>query len=95
VFGRLEKAGFTLNPEKIVIDTSEIRYLGHFISSKGIKVLPESGGHTKISATQEFKRSAEIHWDGWLLRQVYPYLLEYSGTFTCPKKKRDSFCLGR
>ena len=40
VLGRLEKAGFTLNPE-IVLDTSEIKYLGHLISSKGIKVLPE------------------------------------------------------
>jgi hypothetical protein len=41
VLGRLEKAGFTLNPEKIVLDTSEMKYLGHLISSKGIKVLPE------------------------------------------------------
>jgi hypothetical protein len=37
VLGRLEKAGFTLNPEKMVLNATEINYLGHLISSRGIK----------------------------------------------------------
>jgi hypothetical protein len=41
VLWRLEKAGFTLNPEKIALGTSEIKYLDYLISSIGIKLLPE------------------------------------------------------
>jgi hypothetical protein len=41
VLGRFERAGFTLNPDKIILNTSEIQYLGHLISSRGVKVLPE------------------------------------------------------
>jgi hypothetical protein len=49
VLGRLEQAGFTLNPEKMVLGVSQIKYLGHLISSKGIEVLPD-----RIAALQKY-----------------------------------------
>jgi hypothetical protein len=41
VFARLEKAGFTLNRDKLHLAQREISFLGHSLSAKGIKVLPE------------------------------------------------------
>jgi hypothetical protein len=41
VLARLEKAGFTLNPKKVVINATEIKFLGHLISARGVKVLPD------------------------------------------------------
>jgi hypothetical protein len=41
VLGRLQVAGFTLNPEKIVLGVSEIKYLGHSLSNRGVRVLPD------------------------------------------------------
>jgi len=41
VLGRLRSAGFKLNKEKIVLDASEIKYLGHYLSSRGIRVIPD------------------------------------------------------
>jgi len=39
VLQRLQSAGFTLNPEKITVGASEIKYLGHS-SVRGISLLP-------------------------------------------------------
>jgi hypothetical protein len=41
VFDRLEKAGFTLNRDKVHLAQSEIKFLGHSLSADGIKILPE------------------------------------------------------
>jgi len=41
VLQRLQDAGFTVNPDKMVIAAREIRYLGHVLSSRGISVLPD------------------------------------------------------
>jgi hypothetical protein len=41
VLQRLQDAGFTLNPDKITLGTTEIKYLGHLLSPRGIRVLPE------------------------------------------------------
>ena len=41
VLQRLQSAGFTLNPNKITIGTAEIKYLGHLLSPRGVRVLPE------------------------------------------------------
>jgi hypothetical protein len=40
-FRRLEKAGFTLNPDKLHLAQEEIFFLGHSVSGQGIRVLPE------------------------------------------------------
>jgi len=36
VLNRLQGAGFTLNPEKAVFGATEIKYLGHLISGRGV-----------------------------------------------------------
>jgi hypothetical protein len=41
VFGRLQKAGFTLNFEKVHLAQKEIKFLGHLVSENGIEILPE------------------------------------------------------
>jgi hypothetical protein len=35
VLNRLQTAGFTLNKEKVVLGASEIKYLGHYLSTRG------------------------------------------------------------
>jgi hypothetical protein len=41
VFKRLEKAGFTLNQEKLLLGRTEIPFLGHLVSAEGVRILPE------------------------------------------------------
>ena len=41
VLSRLQRSGFTLNPDKVVLGASEIKYLGHLLSSCGVKILLE------------------------------------------------------
>jgi hypothetical protein len=41
VFSRLERAGFTLNREKLRLAQKEIPFLGHLVSGEGIRILPE------------------------------------------------------
>ena len=41
VLQRLQEAGFTLNPDKMTIGASDVKYLGHSLSSRGVMVLPE------------------------------------------------------
>jgi len=42
VLGRLWSAGFTLNKEKVTLGASEIEYLGHYLSARRIRVIPDS-----------------------------------------------------
>ena len=41
VLRRLQRGGFTLNPEKVVFEANQIKYLGHLISSRGVSILPD------------------------------------------------------
>lgn len=41
VFERLRKAKLTINPEKVKFGVSEISFLGHIISSQGVRVDPD------------------------------------------------------
>ena len=41
VLTRLQTAGFTLNKEKMVLGASEIKYLEHYLSARGIRVIPD------------------------------------------------------
>jgi transposase InsO family protein len=55
VLGRLQRAGFTLNPEKVTLGATEIKYLGHLLSPRGIRILPD-----RVSAIQEYPRPANL-----------------------------------
>ena len=51
VLRRLQSAGFTLNPEKVVLGVSEINYLGHQISARGVTVLTD-----RVQAINQYPR---------------------------------------
>jgi hypothetical protein len=55
VLNRLNGAGFTLNPEKVVFGATEIKYLGHLISGRGVKILPE-----RVLAVQQYPRPTSL-----------------------------------
>jgi hypothetical protein len=49
VLTRLQEAGFTLNPEKVVLGASEIKYLGPSLSTRGVRAHPDL-----VAATQQY-----------------------------------------
>ena len=51
VLRRLQDAGFTLNPVKVVMGISEIKYLGHQISARGVTVLAD-----RVKAINQYPR---------------------------------------
>jgi hypothetical protein len=55
VLRRLQTAGITLNPEKVTIGATEITYLGHLLSAKGVKVLLD-----RIVAIQNYPRPTTL-----------------------------------
>jgi len=55
VLGRLQRAGFTLNPNKVMLGATEIKYLGHLLSPRGVKVLPD-----RVTTIQEYPRPTNL-----------------------------------
>ena len=55
VLQRLQEAGFTLNPDKMTIGASEVKYLGHSLSSRGVTVLPE-----RVEAIKAYPRPTNL-----------------------------------
>ena len=55
VFQWLQQAGLRLKPEKCHFVQSEVHYLGHIVSSKGIQADPR-----KVNAVQKFPRSHTV-----------------------------------
>ena len=51
ILNRIQIAGLRINPEKCFMLKTEVKFLGHSISSKGIKT-----DQTKIEAVQKFER---------------------------------------
>ena len=55
VLNRLQTAGFTLNKDKVVLGASEIKYLGHYLSARGIRVIPD-----RVEAIKQFPRPRNL-----------------------------------
>ena len=55
VLDRLQSAGFTLNFNKFTIAASEIKYLGHLLSSRGISILPG-----RVAAINSYPRPSNL-----------------------------------
>jgi hypothetical protein len=55
VLRRLQTAGFTLNPEKVMPGATEVTYLGHLLKAKGVEVLPD-----RIVAIQNYPRPTAL-----------------------------------
>ncbi|GFT37811.1 transposon Ty3-I Gag-Pol polyprotein [Nephila pilipes] len=56
VFQRLQKANLKLSPKKCKFFRKEVSYLGHVISSEGVKTDPE-----KIKGVVDWTRSETVH----------------------------------
>jgi len=55
VLDRLQSASFTLNFDKVTIAATEIKYLGHLLSSRGISVLPD-----RVAAINSYLRPSNL-----------------------------------
>jgi len=44
-----------LNKEKVVLGASEIKYLGHYLSARGIRVIPD-----RVEAIKQFPRPRNL-----------------------------------
>ena len=55
VLRRLQQFGFTLNSEKMVLGASDIKYLGHHLSARGVKILPD-----RVKEIQQYPRPTNL-----------------------------------
>jgi len=55
VLNRLQTAGFTLNKEKVVLGAGEIKYLGHYLSARGVRVIPD-----RVEVIKQFPRPRNL-----------------------------------
>jgi len=55
VLQRLQEAVFSLNPDKMTIGASKIKYLGHSLSFRGVMVLPE-----RVEAIKAYSRPTNL-----------------------------------
>ena len=67
-FGRLRKAGLKLKPSKCQLCRREVKYLGHYISDKGIRTDPE-----KCEVVEKWPVPSTVH----ELRQVIGFFSYY------------------
>ena len=55
VLSTLQQAGFTLNPDKVTLGATEIKYLGHLLSPRGIRILPD-----RVVSIRQYPRPANL-----------------------------------
>jgi hypothetical protein len=55
ILSRLQRAGFTLNRDKLTLGAAEIKYLGHRLSSGGISVLAD-----RVAAVRSYPRPKNL-----------------------------------
>jgi hypothetical protein len=65
VLDRLQKAGFTLNIEKVVLGAQEIKYLGHCVSRKGVRVILD-----RVESIKRFPSPKNLRSLRWFIRMV-------------------------
>jgi len=93
VLSRFKRSGFTPNRDKVVLGASEIKYLCHLISVRGVKILPE-----KVTAMQDYPRPAILRSLRRFIGMVdfYARFIPSYGSVVAPlhelRKKGVSFC---
>ena len=89
IFQKLKVAGLKLKESKCDFFKSEIHYLGHLISDKGIQPLPEKlDTITKHASSSDTQRNKTISWFNRLLSKIHPALLRNLQTFGKTDSKR-------
>lgn len=68
---RFEENRVTLNKAKCIFKTKQVEFLGHSISSEGIKPHIQSSSNIRVSSTNQSNRTSQIHGYGLAIIQVY------------------------
>ena len=91
IFQKLKAAGLKLKESKCDFFKSEIHYLGHLISDKGIQPLPEKlDTITKYALSLDTQRNKTISWFNRLLSKIHPALLRNFQTSSKTDSKRHA-----
>ena len=92
----LKDAGFTLNPEKMILGAKEVKNLGHSLSSRGISVLPDRMANIKSYPSPTNLWSLR-HFIGItrILRSVCPRFFPACSPPSCPKENGSQVRLDR
>ena len=59
VLDRIRRAGLKLKPKKCAFAQAEVLYLGHVVSSEGVRTDP-----AKLSAVRDFPTPTDVHFSG-------------------------------
>ena len=91
IFQKLKAAGLKLKESKCDFFKSEIHYLGHLISDKGILTFTrEAGHHTKYASSSDTQRNKTISWFNRLLSKIHSALLRNIQTASETDSKRHA-----
>ena len=91
IFQKLKVAGLKLKEAKCDFFKSEIHYLGHLISGKGIQPLPEKlDTIRKHASSSDTQRNKTISWFNRLLSKIHPTLLRNLQTSSRADSKRHA-----
>ena len=71
VLAMLKQAKLHLKKSKCLFFKQELHYLGHLLTTKGIKSVRKSKGYFRDKPTQEPKWCKRISGNGWLLQEIY------------------------
>ena len=72
VFSRLKQYQLKIKPKKSFFFQTEVSFLGHVLSAKGISPNPEKVDKVRDwPVTKNIKRSSLLYWFGFLLPQVH------------------------
>ena len=93
VFQRLREAGLTLKGKKCHIGMSEVSYLGHVFSRKGMAPDPKKIQSCQLANTNKCLRSTPIHWPGIVLLQVHLQLCRHCSSLVCLDTEECTFHL--
>jgi hypothetical protein len=95
VFGRLRRAGLTVNPAKVKFATSHLSFLGHIISTNGVMIDPDRMRNiTKFPPPHDVKGIARFVGMVNFFGKFIPHLAERAGPLNALRKKNVKFVWG-
>jgi hypothetical protein len=92
----LRQAGMTVKPEKVVLGTKEILFLGHLVSADGVLIDPE-----RTKAIRDFPFPKDVRSVSWFVGMVnfyhkfIPRLAEVAAPLSALRKKEARFNWGK
>ena len=71
IFDRLREHGLKLKPSKCEVFKTEINYLAHHVSKKGVQVKEEPGVHRPMSSARYVHEGEILRWPGRTLQTFH------------------------